>query len=124
MKFYDYAGIIHMHSSFSFDGHATMEQILSATRKTGIDFLMLTDHDHLQARREGWEGWQDKTLVVVGEEIAPRFNHFWPSRFRNRYLTTETRKERIPKNISMTSINREDSASSPIPTTRAPRCFT
>ncbi|MDD4240150.1 MAG: CehA/McbA family metallohydrolase [Smithellaceae bacterium] len=76
MKFYDYAGIIHMHSSFSFDGHATMEQILSATRKTGIDFLMLTDHDHLQARREGWEGWQDKTLVVVGEEIAPRFNHY------------------------------------------------
>jgi len=76
MNFYDYTGIIHLHSAYSFDGHATMEEILAAARKTGIDFLMLTDHDHLQARQEGWEGWKDKTLVIVGEEIAPRFNHY------------------------------------------------
>ena len=76
MKFYDYTGVIHLHSSYSFDGHAPMEDILSAAQKNNIDFLMLTDHDHLQARNEGWEGWQGKTLIIVGEEIAPRFNHY------------------------------------------------
>jgi hypothetical protein len=76
MKYYDYTGVIHLHSSFSFDGHAPMEQIISAAEKNGIDFLMLTDHDHLKARNEGWEGWQGTTLVIVGEEIAPRFNHY------------------------------------------------
>jgi hypothetical protein len=76
MKYYDYTGVIHLHSSFSFDGHAPMEQIVRAAEKNGIDFLMLTDHDHLQARNEGWEGWQGKTLIIVGEEIAPRFNHY------------------------------------------------
>lgn len=76
MKLFDYTGVIHLHSSFSFDGHTPMEQIVSAAQKNGIDFLMLTDHDHLKARNEGWEGWQGKTLVMVGEEIAPRFNHY------------------------------------------------
>jgi len=72
----DYKGVIHLHSSFSFDGHAPMEKIISAADHHGIDFLMLTDHDHLRARDEGWEGWQGKTLIIVGEEIAPRFNHY------------------------------------------------
>ncbi|MBP7232481.1 MAG: PHP domain-containing protein [Syntrophaceae bacterium] len=76
MKLFDYTGAIHLHSSFSFDGHAPMKKILSAAEKNGIHFLMLTDHDHLRAREEGWEGWQGKTLVIVGEEIAPRFNHY------------------------------------------------
>jgi len=76
MKLYDYSGVIHLHSSLSFDGHAPMEKIISAAEKNGVDFLMLTDHDHLLAREDGWEGWQGKTLVIVGEEIAPRFNHY------------------------------------------------
>lgn len=76
MSLSDYRGIIHLHSSFSYDGHASMEKIVAAAQKNGIDFLMLTDHDHLQARNDGWEGWQGKTLVIVGEEIAPRFNHY------------------------------------------------
>ena len=76
MNLTDYRGIIHLHSSFSYDGHASMEKIVSAAQKNGIDFLMLTDHDHLQARNEGWEGWQGRTLVIVGEEIAPRFSHY------------------------------------------------
>jgi len=76
MSLYDYTGVIHLHSSFSHDGHEPMEEIIQAAARNGIDFLMLTDHDHLRARNEGWEGWQNKTLVVVGEEIAPRFNHY------------------------------------------------
>ena len=73
---FDYTGVIHLHSSFSYDGHEPLIKVVGAAQKNGIDFLMLTDHDHLQARVEGWEGWQGKTLIIVGEEIAPRFNHY------------------------------------------------
>jgi len=76
MKLFDYTGVIHLHSSFSFDGYAPIEKILQSANKNKIDFLMLTDHDHLRARSEGWEGWHNNTLLIVGEEITPRFNHY------------------------------------------------
>lgn len=76
MKYHDYAGVIHFHSAFSYDGYVGLDEIIDAARKNGIDFLMLTDHDHLRARDEGWEGWHGNVLLVVGEEIAPRFNHY------------------------------------------------
>jgi hypothetical protein len=76
MKIYDYTGVIHFHSAFSFDGHNDLGKIIEAAETNGIDFLMLTDHDNLQARDEGWEGWQGKVLLIVGQEIAPRFNHY------------------------------------------------
>jgi len=76
MKLFDYIGVIHFHSSFSFDGHAPLKTILRAANKNGLDFLMLTDHDHLRAREEGWEKWHKNTLLIVGQEISPRFNHY------------------------------------------------
>jgi len=76
MKFYDYTGVIHFHSAFSFDGHVGLGNIIEAAAKNNIDFLMLTDHDHLRAREEGWEGWNGKVLLIVGQEISPRFNHY------------------------------------------------
>jgi hypothetical protein len=76
MKLFDYTGVIHFHSSFSFDGHAPLKTILRAANKNGLDFLMLTDHDHLRAREEGWEKWHKNTLLIVGQEISPRFNHY------------------------------------------------
>ena len=33
---------------------------------------------------EGLEGWHDGTLLIVGEEIAPRFNHYLAFQLRNR----------------------------------------
>jgi len=71
----DYAGIIHLHSAYSFDGRAPIAEIIGAAKRNEIDFLFLTDHSTLQARSDGWEGWHGRTLLIVGEEIAPRFNH-------------------------------------------------
>jgi hypothetical protein len=87
----DVAGVIHLHSAYSFDGHAPMGEIVAAANRCGVDFLMLTDHSTLQARREGWEGWHDGTLLIVGEEIAPRFNH---------YLAFGLREEVSPPELS------------------------
>jgi hypothetical protein len=72
----DYTGVIHLHSAYSFDGRTGMAAILAAAGKCGIDILLLTDHSTLGARTDGFEGWHDRTLLAVGEEIAPRFNHY------------------------------------------------
>ena len=72
----DYTGVIHFHSACSFDGRTPVAEIIRAANKSGVDFLLLTDHSTLQARKDGFEGWHDSTLLIVGEEIAPRFNHY------------------------------------------------
>jgi len=76
MNLKDYTAVIHVHSAYSFDGRTTVTAILKAARRSGIDILLLTDHSTLRAREDGFEGWQNGVLVVVGEEIAPRFNHY------------------------------------------------
>jgi hypothetical protein len=76
MHLKDYAGVIHLHSSYSFDGRTTISAILDAARQSGIDILLLTDHSTLRAKEDGFEGWREGILLIVGEEIAPRFNHY------------------------------------------------
>jgi hypothetical protein len=75
MPFNDYTGVVHLHSAYSFDGRTPIAEIVAAAQKEGLDFLLLTDHSTMQARNDGYEGWHGGTLLVVGEEIAPRFNH-------------------------------------------------
>jgi hypothetical protein len=39
--------------------------------------VLLTDHDSLEAKRRGEEGWYGSTLLLVGEEVSPLGrNHF------------------------------------------------
>ncbi|MBN2515799.1 MAG: PHP domain-containing protein [Deltaproteobacteria bacterium] len=76
MKLFDYTGIIHFHSEYSWDGRIPIGDIIKAARENGIDFLMLTDHSCLEARKRGVEGWNEDVLLVVGQEISPRFNHY------------------------------------------------
>ena len=71
---YDYAGCIHVLSDNSFDGFIPVSDIIRAARKNSLDFIMLTDHSSLGAKP--MEGWYGNTLLVVGQEISPRFNHY------------------------------------------------
>lgn len=73
---YDYTGVIHIHSAYSFDAHTPVADILKEAHRNRLDFLMLTDHDTLRAKEEGLEGWHGNTLLIVGQEISPRFNHY------------------------------------------------
>jgi len=75
-KLNDYTGVIHLHSAYSFDGRTPIGEILKAANHHGVDFLFLTDHSTLQAKKDGFEGWHNGTLLIVGEEIAPRFDHY------------------------------------------------
>ncbi|HEX7533862.1 MAG TPA: CehA/McbA family metallohydrolase [Syntrophales bacterium] len=96
-NFYDYTGIIHSHSAYSFDGRATIGEILEAARINGIDFVTLTDHSNLRAKEEGFEGWHGDTLLIVGQEIAPRFNHYLAFQIDTPVVITEDEPDLDPQ---------------------------
>lgn len=69
-----YAGAIHVHSTYS-DGGGTVADIVRAGQRTGLDFVVLTDHDTLQPRFDGHHGYHDGLLLIVGEEVNTSAGH-------------------------------------------------
>jgi hypothetical protein len=72
---FDVSCVVHVHSTYS-DGTATVAELLAGARMVGADALLLTDHDSLQARRDGWEGMHAGVLLLVGIEISPKEGHY------------------------------------------------
>jgi hypothetical protein len=71
----DVSSVIHLHTTYS-DGTATVEEVVAAARATGVDLVLLTDHDSLDARRDGCEGRHDDVVVLVGTEVSPKQGHY------------------------------------------------
>jgi hypothetical protein len=44
--------------------------MLEAAREAEVDALLLTDHDTLGARRDGWEGLHDGVFLMVGGDCG------------------------------------------------------
>src|ERR687896_2651462 len=73
---HDLACVVHLHSTYS-DGTGTVREIARAARRAGADVVLLTDHDTLEAKDRGEEGWYGDTLLLVGTEVSPRRrNHY------------------------------------------------
>jgi len=49
-----------------------VQEIARAGAANGLDFVLLTDHDTLEARDRGEEGWYGDVLLLVGEEVSPK----------------------------------------------------
>ncbi len=77
-EYFEVAGAVHVHSSFS-DGSKSVEEIAQIANQKNLDFLMFSDHNTLQPKLEGMEGWHDNVLVMIGAEYNDRDN-------RNHYL--------------------------------------
>ena len=75
---FEYSGAIHMHSIYS-DGTGTIEDIAAFSNETNLDYIILTDHNNLKAKEEGYERWFNNTLVIIGCEINDMQN-------KNHYL--------------------------------------
>ena len=69
-----YTGVIHVHSTYS-DGGGAVEDIVRAGQRAGLDFMFLTDHDTLQPRFDGHQGYHDGLLLLVGEEVNTSAGH-------------------------------------------------
>src|SRR3954451_23167389 len=87
--------VVHCHSTYS-DGTGTVPQIAAAAARAGADVVLLTDHDTLEARRRGEEGWHGPVLVCVGEEVSPRR--------QNHYLAFGLDEEIVHRGISPAQI--------------------
>ena len=59
---HDLACVVHLHSTHS-DGTGTVDQIVAAGQKAGVDAILLTDHDTLAGKSE--EGWHGNVLLLV-----------------------------------------------------------
>jgi hypothetical protein len=68
----EYVGAVHVHSCYS-DGSGTFREITAAARRAGLDFVVMTDHDTLRPREDGWEGWRDGVLLVLSVEVTCQF---------------------------------------------------
>jgi hypothetical protein len=67
---HDLACVVHLHSTHS-DGTGTVPEIARAAARAGADVVLLTDHDTLEAKRRGEEGWYGDVLLLAGEEVSP-----------------------------------------------------
>jgi hypothetical protein len=65
-------GVVHVHTTLS-DGAATPDEVIAAARAAGLQFVVLTDHNTLDAKR--WEGYHQGLLVIVGTEISTTAGH-------------------------------------------------
>ncbi len=97
---YEYVSAIHIHSHFS-DGSADAKEIARIAAETGLDFIILTDHNTLRALDEGYEKWYGNTLLLVGCEINDKEN-------KNHYLAfgiNKTISTRLPAKEYVTKVN-------------------
>lgn len=74
-------GVIHVHSTYS-DGTLPVEGIARIAEQQGLDYVILTDHDTLQGRRDGKEGLHGKTLVIADTEISTGAGHLLALRLK------------------------------------------
>jgi hypothetical protein len=74
---HEYAGVIHVHSTYS-DGTRNIPEIANIAAEVDLDFLMFTDHNTLKPKRDGYQGWYNGVLVAIGYEIndAMDQNHY------------------------------------------------
>ncbi len=90
-QLHEYVGVIHIHSTYS-DGSEPIPEIARIASEVDLDFLMFTDHNTLQPKRDGLEGWYDGVLVIIGYEINDRED-------QNHYLAFNMDKE-LPQDLS------------------------
>ncbi len=95
---FEYVGAIHMHSVFS-DGSGEVPDIARFADESGLDYIILTDHNTLRALKEGFEGWYNNTLLLVGCEINDKENknHYLAFGIEEAFSTRITAKEYVKK---------------------------
>src|ERR1700752_2678807 len=65
-------GVVHVHTTLS-DGGGSPAEVIAAAREAGLRFVVLTDHNNLDAK--SYEGYHDGVLVLVGSELSTTVGH-------------------------------------------------
>lgn len=75
----------HSHTHYSPDSLTTIEDLIHTARKSGLDRLVVTDHNCLAGAREAYAAAPD--LVIIGEEVQTTRGEFLAA-----YVTEELPK--------------------------------
>jgi hypothetical protein len=69
-RLHTYRGVLHVHSYLSHDSKGTLNDIISAAKTDGIDFIFLTDHPRgdIDTIPKGYTGYHDGVLIEPGSE--------------------------------------------------------
>lgn len=73
-QYFDYAGAIHVHTQYSHDCTGKINQIIDNINQAGLDYLLISDHDNMDAH--SFQGWHGTTLCLVGQEISTDAGHY------------------------------------------------
>ena len=73
----DYVGVIHVHTGdYSHDAHGTFKRVVRVANAQHLDYVIMTEHNNLQALRDGLEGWHGAVLILIGMEISAPDGHY------------------------------------------------
>src|SRR4029453_7216655 len=50
--------------------------VVAVAAAAGVGRVLLTDHDSVGARRDGWEGRHGDVSLLVGTEVSPKQGHY------------------------------------------------
>jgi hypothetical protein len=92
-----YRGVMHVHSYLSHDSRGTIDDIIPAAKKDGIDFIFLTDHPRgdIDTLPKGYRGYYDGVLIEPGTEKQGFCT--WP--LKPTIIDWKLDKDSIAKNI-------------------------
>lgn len=69
LRMHEYVGNLHVHTTDS-DGHGSHRDVAEAALLAGLDFVVVTDHNVLDADLEGYQFAGDRrVLMLVGQEV-------------------------------------------------------
>ena len=66
------SGVVHVHTTLS-DGGGSPEDVIAAARLNSLDFVVITDHNNLDAFP--YAGYHGDTLALVGSELSTTVGH-------------------------------------------------
>lgn len=72
----NYAGVIHIHTTYSHDAHGKFEDVIRVANAQRLDYVIETEHNTLQPLRDGKQGRHGATLLLVGMEISTAGGHY------------------------------------------------
>lgn len=67
-----FKGDTHLHTTNSWDGHYTKDQLVEKCKNAGLDFMIITDHNFNSVEKSYFDG---DMLVIQGQELTEEQGH-------------------------------------------------
>jgi hypothetical protein len=74
-EFWELSGCIHIHSKYSFDSDVSIEKIIFAAKKKGLDYFTINDHKSFDASQDEAVKKESDIVILVGTEMNDPANH-------------------------------------------------